>query len=243
MNNFTSMTFHHCCFCSVAKFCPTLCDPRDCRTPGSPAHHYLPVFAQTWWCHSTTSHPLLPPSPPASGPFPASLLFTSGQSIGVSASILPVSVQGWLTGWISLQSKWLSRVFSSTAVWKHPFFRVEPSLWSNSQIYTWLWKNYSFGYTDGLLSTRWCLFLLLRQFSSSNHVRSLCYLVFVAQWRECFRHCLLPRPGRCVDSWGICKRVIVTLSQLASQDDFLAQIGFCERGMSFSNMCCIIGIS
>ena len=53
-------------------------------------------------------------------------------------------------------------------------------------------KNYSFGYKDGLLSTRWCLFLLLRQFSSSNHVRSLCYLVFVAQWHECFRFTWIP---------------------------------------------------
>jgi len=79
----------------------------------------------------------------ASGSFPVSQLFASGsQSIGASASasVLPVNIQGWfplgLTGLISLQSKGLSRVFSSTPVWKHPFFGAQPSLWSNSHICT-----------------------------------------------------------------------------------------------------------
>ena len=82
---------------------------------------------------------------PASGSFPMSWLFVSGsQSIGAStsASTLPMNIQGWfplgLTDLTSLQCKGLSRVFSSTTVQKHPFFSVQPSLWSNSHICTWL---------------------------------------------------------------------------------------------------------
>ena len=82
---------------------------------------------------------------PASGSFPMSLLFIlGGQSIeaSTSASVLPVSIQSWFPlewiGWISLQSKGLSRVFSNTTVWKHQFFSALPSLWSNSHIWTWL---------------------------------------------------------------------------------------------------------
>ena len=67
---------------------------------------------------------------------------SGGQSIGASASVLPVNIQDWfslrLTGWISLQSKGLSRVFSNTTVQKHQFFSAQFSLWSNSHIYTWL---------------------------------------------------------------------------------------------------------
>ena len=78
---------------------------------------------------------------PASGPFPTSQFFSSdGQSIGASASVLPVNFQDWFplgwTGWISLQSKGLSRVFSTTAVQKHRFFGTQLSLWSNSHIHT-----------------------------------------------------------------------------------------------------------
>ena len=75
---------------------------------------------------------------PASGSFLMSQLFASGSpSIGasVSASVLPVSIQGWfplgLTGLISFQSKGLSRVFSSPSVWKHQFSNTQPSLWSD----------------------------------------------------------------------------------------------------------------
>ena len=78
----------------------------------------------------------------ASGSFPVSWLFTSGgQSIRASASssVLPMNTQGWfplgLTGLISLQSKGLSRVFSSTVIKKHWFFSTQPSLWPNSHIY------------------------------------------------------------------------------------------------------------
>ena len=95
------------------------------------------------------SHPLSSPSPLAPHPsqhqsFPMSQLFAwGGQSIGVSAlaSFLPKKSQGWSlsewTGWISLQSKGLSRVFSNTTLQKHQFFGAQPSSQSNSHIHTW----------------------------------------------------------------------------------------------------------
>ena len=86
-----------------------------------------------------------PKSFPASGSFQMGQLFTSGgQSMGVSASttVLPMNTQDWSalgwTGWISLQSKGLSRIFSKTTVQKQQFFSAQPSLWSNSYIHTWL---------------------------------------------------------------------------------------------------------
>ena len=103
---------------------------------------------KSWW-HPTISSSVVPFSSPlqsfpASGSFQMSQFFKSGsQSIGVSASasVLPVNIQEWfplgLTGWISLQSKRLSRVFSHARVQKHQFFNAQ-SLWSNSQIHTWL---------------------------------------------------------------------------------------------------------
>ena len=80
---------------------------------------------------------------PVSGSFPVSWLFASGgQSIGASASVLPMNIEDWfplgLTGLISLQSKGLSRVFSDTTVQKHQFFGTQPSLSFNSHIHTWL---------------------------------------------------------------------------------------------------------
>ena len=94
----------------------------------------------SWWCHPTISSSVVPFfshlwSFPASGSFPMSQVFTSGgQSIGISssASILPMNIQDWFplgwTGWISLQSKGLSRVFSNTTVQKHQFFGAQLSL-------------------------------------------------------------------------------------------------------------------
>ena len=85
---------------------------------------------------------------PTSGSFSVSQFFSSGgQSIGfpASASVLPMNIQDWfplgLTGWISLQSKGLSRVFSNTTLQKHQFFSAQLSLWSNSNIHTWLLKK------------------------------------------------------------------------------------------------------
>ena len=91
------------------------------------------------WCHPTISSSVVPfsclQSFPASGSFQMSWFFTSGgQSIGVSdsASVLPMNIQDWfplrLTGWISLQSRGLSRVFSNTTIEKHQFFSTQPSL-------------------------------------------------------------------------------------------------------------------
>ena len=101
------------------------------------------------WCHLAISSSVVPfsscpQSLPASESFPMSQLFAwGGQSTGVSAlaSFLPMKSQGWSpsewTGWISLQSKGLSRVFSNTTVQKHQFFSTQPSSQSNSHIHTW----------------------------------------------------------------------------------------------------------
>ena len=107
----------------------------------SPTHGaYSNSCPWRWWCHPSISSSVVPFSShlqsfPASGSFQMSQFFTSGgQSIRVSAlaSVLPMNTQGWSplgwTGWISLQSKGLSRVFSSTTVQKHQFFSTQVSL-------------------------------------------------------------------------------------------------------------------
>ena len=137
------------------------------------------------WCHPNISSSVTPFSSclqsfPASGSFPVSQLFASGgQSIGASASasVLPMNIQDWFplgwTGWISLQSKGLSRVFNTT-VQKHQFFRVQPSLWSNSHVCTWLMeKQWLWLYEP--LSAKWCLFFIIcclacHSFSSKEQV-------------------------------------------------------------------------
>ena len=138
-------------FSSVAQLCPTLGDPMNHSTPGLHVHHQFPDFTQTH-VHRVgdaiqLSYPVIPfsscpQSLPASGSFPMSQLFAwGGQSIGVSASasFLPKNTQGWSpigwTGWISLQSKGLSRVFSNTTVQKHQFFGTQLSSVSNSHIH------------------------------------------------------------------------------------------------------------
>ena len=92
--------------------------------------------------HLILCYPLLPSIFPSIRTFPVSLFTLGGQSIGASASVLPMNIQGrfplgW-TGLISLQSRGLSRVFSNTTVQKHQFFSTQPSLWFNSHIHTWL---------------------------------------------------------------------------------------------------------
>ena len=101
------------------------------------------------WCHPTISSSVIPFSScpqsfPASGSFQMSQLFSSdSQSIGVSilTSVLPMNTQDWSplgwAGWISLQSKGLSRVFSNTTLQKHQFFGTQLSSHSNSHIHTW----------------------------------------------------------------------------------------------------------
>ena len=132
-------------FSSVAQLCPTL-KPHGLR------HTRLPCPSpmlracsssrpSSQWCHPTISSSVFPFSScfqsfPASGSFPMSQFFASdGQSIGVStsASVLPMNIQDWFpwewTGWISLLSQGLSRVFSNTTVQKHQFFGTQLSLW------------------------------------------------------------------------------------------------------------------
>ena len=131
-------------FSSVIQLCQTLCNPMNRSTPGLPVYHQLPEPTQTHvhWvrCHLTITSSVFsfssgPQSFPVSGSFQMSQLFASGgQSIGVSAStsVLPTSTQDWSafgwTGYISLQSKGLSRVFSNTIVQKHQFFGTQLSL-------------------------------------------------------------------------------------------------------------------
>jgi len=119
--------------------------PCPSPTPGV----YSDSHPSSQWCHPAISSSVVPfsscpQSLPASGSFPVSQLFTwGGQSIGVSAlaSFLPKNTQDWSPlewiGWISLQSKGLSRVFSSTTVQKHQFFGAQLSSQSNSHIHTW----------------------------------------------------------------------------------------------------------
>ena len=131
-------------FSSVVQSCLPLCDPMDCSMPGLPVHHQLPEFthscALSGWYHPTILSSDIPFSSclqsfPASGSFQMSQLFASGsQSIGASAStsVLPMVTQDWFlfgwTGWISLLSKGLSRIFSNTTVQKHQLFSTQPSL-------------------------------------------------------------------------------------------------------------------
>ena len=126
---------------SVAQSCPTLCDPMDRSMPGLPVHHQLLEFTQTHvhWVGDAiqASHLMSSPSPPSSV-FPSISVFSNESvlcirwpNIGVSAlaSVLPMNIQDWFplgwTGWISLQSKGLSRVFT---VQKHQFFSIQLSL-------------------------------------------------------------------------------------------------------------------
>ena len=121
----------------------------DCSTPGLPVHHQLPEFTQT---HVHWVGDAIQPSCPLSSPFHLTFNLSKHQglfqwvssshhvakSIEVSAStsVLPMNIQDWSplewTGWISLQSKGLSRVFSNTTVQKHQFFGPQLSLYSNS---------------------------------------------------------------------------------------------------------------
>ena len=140
-------------FSSVAQSCPTL-RPHESQHARPPCLSPTPGVhsnsrPSSWWCHPAISSSVVPfsscpQSLPASESFPMSQLFTwGGQSTGVSAlaSLLPKNTQDWSplgwTGWISLQSKGLSWVFSNTTVQKHQFFGAQLSSQSNSHIHTW----------------------------------------------------------------------------------------------------------
>ena len=145
---------------SCHQSCPTLCNPVNRSMlppcPSSTPGVHPNSCPLSRWCHPTISFSVVPLSSrlqsfPASGSFLMSQLFSSGgQSIGVSASasVLPMNTQDWSplewTGWISLQSRGLSRVFSNTTVQKHQYFSTQLSSQSNSHIHTWLQKNHSF---------------------------------------------------------------------------------------------------
>ena len=146
---------HSSCSISSAQSHPTLCDPTDCSTPGFPAHHQLPEPIQTH-VHGVNdaiqpSHPLSSPSPPAFSLSQHQGLFQWVSSFHQVAKVLELQLRhqsfqwifrtdfslGW-TGWISMPSKGLSRVFSNTTVQKHQFFDAQLSLQSNSHIHKWL---------------------------------------------------------------------------------------------------------
>ena len=141
----------NCCCWSVAKLSLTL-RPHGLQQASLPMPTQSPgvcsnLCSLSQWCYLTISCSAIPfsfclQSLPASESFPTSQLFKSGgQSIGASASasVLPMTIQGWfplgLIGLTSLLSKGLSRVFSSTTVWKHQFFGIQPFLWPNSHNY------------------------------------------------------------------------------------------------------------
>ena len=124
-----------CSCCSVTKSCLTLANPWI--APWQASLSFIISWSLrnscplSWWCHPTISSSVAlfscPQSFPASVSFPMSWLFISGgQNIGTSASVLPMNIQSWfplaLTGLISLLFLELSRVFSSTTIWKHQFF-------------------------------------------------------------------------------------------------------------------------
>ena len=140
--------------CSVPKSCPSLFDATDCSTPGFSVLHHHPESAQTH-IHRISdavqpSHPQPPPSPPVSNLSQHQGLFqqvssslSGDQNIGISAStsVLPKNIQDWFplgwTGWITLQSKGLSSVFSDSTVQNHQFFGAQVSSQNNLHIHIW----------------------------------------------------------------------------------------------------------
>ena len=127
-------------FSSVAQSCPTLWYPMDCSMPGLPVHHQLPEFTQT---HVLRVNDAIQPSHVLSSPSPTfnlsqhqglfKWISSSHQvakvlGVSASASVPPINIHGWFplggTGWISLQSKGLSRVFSKASILRHSAFFI-----------------------------------------------------------------------------------------------------------------------
>ena len=154
---------------------------QDTRLPcPSPSPRVYPNSCPlNWWCHpiissSVTLFSFCLQSFPASGSFPTSRLFPSGSQItetSASASVLPMDIQCWfplgLIGLISLLSKGLSRVFSSTTVRKHRFFSTQPSLWSSSHVIHDYQKSHSFDYMDLCCQVMSLLFNMLSRYWTS----------------------------------------------------------------------------
>ena len=132
-------------FNSVTQLCLTLCDPMNHSMLGLPGHHQLLELTQTH-VHRVgdaiqPSHPLSSPAPSVSNPFQHQSLFQWSNSSHEVAKVLEFQPDRYLlewTGWISLQSKGLSRVFSNTSVQKHQFFGSQLSSPPNSHIHTWV---------------------------------------------------------------------------------------------------------
>ena len=136
--------------CSVVSDSLRPHEPQHARPPcPSPTPGVYPnPRPLSQWCHPSILSSIIPfssclQSLPASGSFQMSQLFASGgQSIRASKSFPPMNIQGLfplgLAGLLSLLSKGVSGVFSSTTVWNHQFFGTQLSLWSNSHTYTWL---------------------------------------------------------------------------------------------------------
>ena len=141
-------------FSSVAQSCLILCNPMNCSLSGLPVHHQLLESTQTHvhWVGDAIqpSHPLSSTSTPAPNPSQHQSLFQwisssheveQGTGVSALASFLPKNTQDWSplewTGWISLQSKGPSRVFSNTTVQKHQFFSTQLSSQSNFHIHIW----------------------------------------------------------------------------------------------------------
>ena len=148
----------------IHLLCPTFWDPMDCNFLGSlsftisrsllkllspdsvmPSNHLI-------LCYSFLLLPSIFPSTKVFSSEPAFHIRWPKYGASTLAEVLPVSIQGWfplgLTGLISLQTKGLSRVFSSTTIQKHQFFGAQPSLWSNSHIRTWLLEKPQLNYTE-----------------------------------------------------------------------------------------------
>ena len=137
-----------CCCCSSTQSCLPPCNPMDCSTPA------FVSFTISWNLLKVMSIESIPPSVTPEGillvlnPSQHQSLFQcqrfalGGQSIGPLASVLLMNIQSWLplglTGLISLLTKGLSKVFSSSTVQMHQFFSAQPSIWSNSHICKWL---------------------------------------------------------------------------------------------------------
>ena len=135
--------------CSVVSNSLRPHESQHARSPSPTPGVHSNSCPSSWWCRSAISSSVVPfsscpQSLPPLGSLPVSQLFTwGGESIRVSAlaSVLPMNTQDWFpsgwTGWISLQSKGLSGVFSNTTVQKHQFFSAQLSLQANSHIHTW----------------------------------------------------------------------------------------------------------
>ena len=130
-------------FSSTAQSCLILCNPMDWGTPGFPVHHQTPELAQTHVHRvgdaTQFSRLLLSPSPPAFN-LPSIRVFSNKSTVqgGQSISSFSISPFNEYSGLISLLSKGLSRVFSSTIVWKHQFFGAQPFLLFSCHIHIWL---------------------------------------------------------------------------------------------------------